>query len=106
MESLVHDPAEAFPFRMTPEEAQRTMGKGAVHICHNLGLLASAMAIFFPSSNVLRPVRFSAAYFPAWIVNAEIEADITYRDARVTMLTSICDHTVELSPAAEGDAYH
>jgi len=33
--------------------------------------------------NLLHPIRFSAAYFPAWVVNAEIEADITYGDTRV-----------------------
>ena len=89
MESLAHDPPKAFPFETTPEEAQRTMGKAAVHICNKLGFLASVMAIFFPSSNILRPVRFSAAYFPAWIVNAEIEVDMKYDDTRVTTLISL-----------------
>ena len=34
----------------------------------------------FLNINFLRPTRFSAVYFPAWFVNGEVEARITYEN--------------------------
>lgn len=59
------------------------MARVVASFCSDLHILGTLWASFSPFNNYLRPVQFSAAYFPAWIVNAEIETDITYGDARV-----------------------
>jgi len=38
-----------------------------------------AHALPFLNFDFLRPVRFSAVYFPAWFVNGEVEANVTYK---------------------------
>ena len=67
---------------MSPEMAQRDMSRAVSPLCSNGKIWAALMSALF-NKNLPRPIRFSAAYFPAWVVNAEIEADITYGDTRV-----------------------
>jgi len=78
----------AFPFEMSPEYAQRQMAKWAAVICDGINGSAvfSALATFLPFVEYKHPTRFSAAYFPAWILNAEIEADVTVRGSEVLHL--------------------
>jgi len=78
-------PAEAFPFIVTPDQAKKAMAGTASLLCNEFGFPSTFLAALFPSFNSLQPIRFSAAYFPAWIVNAEVEADITYGDERVNL---------------------
>ena len=42
-----------------------------------------AHALPFLNFDFLRPVRFSAVYFPAWFVNGEVEANVTYKGIQV-----------------------
>jgi len=76
---------KAFPFSVTPDEAKTALASTASLLCSDFSFRSTFLAALFPSFNTLQPVRFSAAYFPAWIVNAEIEADITYGDEQVTV---------------------
>ncbi|CAA7266853.1 unnamed protein product [Cyclocybe aegerita] len=39
----------------------------------------SSMFNFLPFVKYKLPVRFSPVYFPAWIINAEVEAEVTYQ---------------------------
>jgi hypothetical protein len=79
-----HNPL-AFPFEMSPEYAQRQMAKWAAVICDGLNGSAalSALATFFPFVDYKQPTRFSAAYFPAWIINAEVEVDVSVKGSEV-----------------------
>lgn len=69
---------------MPPDKAQRYMAKVVAPLCSTQNYLAHIWANFLPTKNALRPLRFSAAYFPAWVVNAEIEADITNGGVQVS----------------------
>ncbi|KIM39862.1 hypothetical protein M413DRAFT_446786 [Hebeloma cylindrosporum] len=71
---------------MSPEYAQRQMAKWAAVICDGLNGAAalSALATFFPFVDYKLPTRFSAAYFPAWVINAEVEVDATVRGSERT----------------------
>lgn len=75
----------AFPFEMSPEYAQRQMAKWAAVICDGINGSAalSALATFFPFVDYKLPTRFSAAYFPAWVINAEVEVDVSVRGSEV-----------------------
>jgi hypothetical protein len=48
-------------------------------------LLPSIGASILPFLNFdfLRPARFSAVYFPAWLVTGEVEASVTYKGIQV-----------------------
>ncbi|KAF5331125.1 hypothetical protein D9619_005371 [Psilocybe cf. subviscida] len=77
----------AFPFAKTPEEAQRHMSiVGGIMLAASPGkVLKSLLAgitesSFFPH---IQPTKFSAAYFPAWIVNGETLVDISYKGSQV-----------------------
>jgi hypothetical protein len=74
---------------MPPEKAQRYMAKVVAPLCATQNYLAHIWANFLPTKDSLRPLRFSAAYFPAWVVNAEIEAGITNRDTQVNYLLQV-----------------
>lgn len=82
----------AFPFEMSPEYAQRQMAKWAAVICDGLNGSAalSALATFLPFVDYKRPTRFSAAYFPAWVINAEVEVDVSVRGSEVPFLLLSC----------------
>jgi len=71
----------AFPFQVTPEHAQRLLSPFAAVACNFRKMLPSIGAHALPIFNFdfLRPARFSAVYFPAWFVNGEVEADVTYK---------------------------
>ncbi|KAF8969720.1 hypothetical protein BDZ97DRAFT_214933 [Flammula alnicola] len=78
----------AFPFKFSPEEAQRKMAAHAALLCFcdNATMATSVVIDLLPSFlstpsflEYKRPTRFSAVYFPAWILNAEIEAKVTYK---------------------------
>ena len=54
--------------------------------CSHYGkILPSIASIFLPFLNInsMRPVRFSAVYFPAWFVTGEVEASVTYDGVQV-----------------------
>ena len=68
---------------MTPEKAQRHMAKWGAVLTGGDKLISSTLADFLPLSDYRRPIRFSAVYFPAWIINAELEANVTYEKSQV-----------------------
>lgn len=76
---------QAFPFHVTPEHAQRLLSPFAAVACNFRKMLPSigAHALPFFNFDFLRPARFSAVYFPAWFVNGEVEADVTYKGIQV-----------------------
>jgi hypothetical protein len=78
---------EAFPFRIHPERAKSLLSPFAAAACVNdkRKIMSSFGAFFLPFLNFdfLRPVRFSAVYFPAWIVTGEVEANVTYKGVQV-----------------------
>ncbi|KAF8808730.1 hypothetical protein BYT27DRAFT_7337705 [Phlegmacium glaucopus] len=71
----------AFPFQVPPEHAQRLLSPLAAAACNFRKMLPSigAYALPFLNFDFLRPVRLSAVYFPAWFVNGEVEANVTYK---------------------------
>lgn len=60
------------------------MGIWASSLC-NKGLFGSTIARFIPGfqSYVFQPKRIVSVYFPAWIYDAELEADINFNDNEV-----------------------
>jgi hypothetical protein len=70
---------------MSPEYAQRQMAKWAAVICDGLNGSAalSALATFLPFVDYKHPTRFSAAYFPAWLINAEVEVNASVKGSEV-----------------------
>ncbi|KAJ7158791.1 hypothetical protein C8R46DRAFT_400900 [Mycena filopes] len=61
----------AFPFKVSPEEANTELSKHAL-------LPRTFFAIFSPP---LKPTKLVPVYFPAWLVDAEIEAKVTLSNA-------------------------
>ena len=82
---LAHPTFEAYPFQVSPEDAQKYLSIFGSTTCNIQKLLPSFGAHYLPFLNFdfVRPVRFSAVYFPAWFVNGEVEANITYKGAQV-----------------------
>jgi hypothetical protein len=75
---------EAFPFHIPPDQAQRMLTVFASMICDPQNYLSFFGAyLSLPFCNSFRPARFSAVYFPAWFVNGEVEASITYKGVQV-----------------------
>jgi hypothetical protein len=74
---------------MPPEKAQRYMAKVVAPLSATQNYLTHIWANFLSTKNFLRPLRFSAAYFPVWVVNAEIEADVTNGDVQVNHLLKV-----------------
>ncbi|KAF8910642.1 hypothetical protein CPB84DRAFT_1958477 [Gymnopilus junonius] len=73
--------------------AQRCMAKWAALLTGNGKIVSSTLASFIPLSDYCRPVRISAVYFPAWIINAEVEANATYEKTQqnaVTVFRNTC----------------
>ncbi|KAH9481351.1 hypothetical protein JR316_0005876 [Psilocybe cubensis] len=70
----------AYPFEVSPEDALRQMGgwAGAFSSTTASGLMSSVLATVVPFIDYQRPVKMTAVYFPAWIINAEIEARLTH----------------------------
>ncbi|KDR76210.1 hypothetical protein GALMADRAFT_156320 [Galerina marginata CBS 339.88] len=73
----------AYPFVMNPETAKRALAKWSWMFSGRADkMLTSVLADFLPF-DYHRPTRFSAVYFPAWIINAEVEAaEMTYENSR------------------------
>ena len=68
---------------MTPDEAQRFMGAMAAAFMGVGKVLPASLRLFFPLKNIIHPIRLSPVYFPAWVINAEIHADVTQEDDTV-----------------------
>lgn len=76
--------AAAYPFAFDQEAAKSFLGIWASSLC-NKGLLGSTLARFIPGfqSYAFQPKRIVPVYFPAWIYDAELEADINFNDDEV-----------------------
>ncbi|PPQ68669.1 hypothetical protein CVT25_012323 [Psilocybe cyanescens] len=70
----------AYPFEVSPEEALRQIGgwAGTFSSTTPSGLISSVLATTIPFLEYQRPIKMSAVYFPAWILNAELEAKLTH----------------------------
>ncbi|KAF9557411.1 hypothetical protein CPC08DRAFT_49520 [Agrocybe pediades] len=74
----------AFPFRMSPEQAQREMAKWGSIINDGEKFIGSLLAPFVPFVDYQRPLRITPVYFPAWLVNAFIKAEVKHHDVKPT----------------------
>lgn len=74
----------AYPFAFDQETAKSFLGLWGSALC-NEGLFASTLARFIPGfrGNVFQPKRIVPVYFPAWIYDAELQADIDFNDNNV-----------------------
>ena len=75
---------------MRPDQAQRMLAPLAAATCADVGKMWPSLGAFtlpFLNFDFLRPVRFSAVYFPAWFVTGEVEASFTYKDEQVRSIT-------------------
>ncbi|KAF8656829.1 hypothetical protein AX16_002377 [Volvariella volvacea WC 439] len=68
----------AFPFAISPQDAIVQLGPFASVTCMFNGLLGSLGARFLPGFGFepLKPVRITPVYFPAWIIDAEVQASV------------------------------
>ncbi|TEB33383.1 hypothetical protein FA13DRAFT_1730383 [Coprinellus micaceus] len=80
----------AYPFAFDQETAKSFLGLWGSALC-NKGLFASTLARFIPGfrGNVFQPKRIVPVYFPAWIYDAELQADIDFNDTNRTALFQI-----------------
>lgn len=81
---------KAFPFNLSPFEAQRFLAPLASVTCSNFRKVWPSIGAFtlpFVNFDFLRPARFSAVYFPAWIVTGEVEASVIYKGVQVRSIT-------------------
>jgi len=60
-------------------------------------VLPASLRLFFPLKNIIHPIRLSPVYFPAWVVNAEIHADVTQEDETVGYLKLLCGIKFDLA---------
>ncbi|KDR76211.1 hypothetical protein GALMADRAFT_247474 [Galerina marginata CBS 339.88] len=67
---------------MAPETAQRIMARWGSIMTGGGKAFTSIFASFLPFMDYERPIRFSAVYFPAWIINAEVDADVIEKDSQ------------------------
>ncbi|KAF9532606.1 hypothetical protein CPB83DRAFT_629750 [Crepidotus variabilis] len=72
---------KALPFHCNPEDAQKRMSKFLLPLISDDSALYSIFSSFV-LDKMVRPVQFSAAYFPVWVLNAEIEVDLTHEGVR------------------------
>ncbi|KAF5381989.1 hypothetical protein D9615_004327 [Tricholomella constricta] len=76
----------AFPFQLSPEDAIVQMAPHASMVCLGKELLGSIGARFLPGFGFepLRPVRITPVYFPGWIIDAEVSAEVSYENVQRT----------------------
>ncbi|KAF8632194.1 hypothetical protein AX15_001960 [Amanita polypyramis BW_CC] len=79
----------AFPFRVSPEQAITHMAPYASILSMFKHFIGSLGARFLPGFGFepIRPTRIVPIYFPAWVIDGELQASITYNDAQRTVLT-------------------
>ena len=72
----------AFPFVRSPLEAITNLGPQAAGAALRTGLAwRSWLAKYFPSRfQSFQPTRFRAVYYPAWIVDADVRANVSADD--------------------------
>lgn len=77
--SRLKDCSTAFKFESTPEEALRNMGAwaGALNSSAPSDFLHSLGSLFLPFLETKPPTRWSAVYFPVWIINLEADGEST-----------------------------
>ncbi|KAF9450360.1 hypothetical protein P691DRAFT_701491 [Macrolepiota fuliginosa MF-IS2] len=70
----------AFPFNLSPYDAQRYISPFASVIRHE-GMLASIGARIFPALGFepLKPARFTPVYFPGWFLDAEVKGEVSIK---------------------------
>lgn len=70
----------AFPFNLSPYDAQRYISPFASVVRHE-NMLASLGARMFPSLGFqpLEPARLMPVYFPGWILDVEVKGEVTIK---------------------------
>lgn len=76
----------AYPFQLSPEEALVQLAPYASALCLFKDLLGSLGARLLPGFGFkpVQPLRITPVYFPAWIVDAEVQVDVSYKDVQVS----------------------
>ncbi|TFK40334.1 hypothetical protein BDQ12DRAFT_680763 [Crucibulum laeve] len=72
----------AFPFNVTPDEAITLIAPYAAILARK-SILSSIAARVLPGFGFqpIQPSRLSPVYFPAWVIDAEVKADVTVKDS-------------------------
>ena len=70
----------AFPFKFSPADAIVHMAPHASALFMFKGFFRSLAARFLPALGYhpLQPTRIIPVYFPAWIIDAEMEVEFSY----------------------------
>ncbi|GLB40458.1 hypothetical protein LshimejAT787_0803290 [Lyophyllum shimeji] len=76
----------AYPFKLSPEEAIVQLAPHASVLCVFKDLIGSLGARFLPGFGFepLRPLRISPVYFPGWIIDTQLSAEVRYDDVQRT----------------------
>ncbi|KAF8638265.1 hypothetical protein AX17_002287 [Amanita inopinata Kibby_2008] len=76
---------KAFPFGLSPADAVVQMAPYASLLLVGKQLIGSLAARFLPGLGFepLKPTRIAPVYFPAWIVDAELQASVSYGNEQV-----------------------
>ncbi|KAF8071981.1 hypothetical protein FPV67DRAFT_1483379 [Lyophyllum atratum] len=76
----------AFPFQLSPEDAIIQMAPYASMLCVFRDFIGSLGARFLPGFGFepFRPVRITPVYFPGWIIDGQLSAEISYEDVQRT----------------------
>ncbi|PFH52962.1 hypothetical protein AMATHDRAFT_45869 [Amanita thiersii Skay4041] len=79
----------AFPFQLSPEDAILHIAPFASPFFMFNKFLGSLGARYLPGFGFepLRPTRITPVYFPAWIIDAEVQASVSYGDTQPSLST-------------------
>lgn len=82
----------AYPFQLSPEDAIVQLAPYASLLCLFKDFLGSLGARYLPGFGFepIRPIRMTPVYFPAWIVDAEVQVDVSYEDVQVRESYCFC----------------
>ncbi|KAF9468108.1 hypothetical protein BDZ94DRAFT_1247203 [Collybia nuda] len=74
----------AYPFQLSPEDAVVQLAPYASTLCVFKNFLGSLGARYLPGFGFepIRPLRITPVYFPAWVVDAEVQVDVSYNDTQ------------------------
>ncbi|KAK2463403.1 hypothetical protein APHAL10511_004489 [Amanita phalloides] len=79
----------AFPFRLSPEDAVVQMAPYASILLVFKQVIGSFGARLLPGFGFepIRPTRIVPVYFPAWVIDGELQASVTYNNTQRTILS-------------------
>lgn len=69
----------AFPFKLSPDQAQRQLSPFASLIRHE-NMFSSVLSWILPALGFqpLKPAQFAAVYFPGWILDLELKGEVVF----------------------------